>query len=288
LGSFPARQVQARHGMRSQSAVPVQWEHELKGLILRQSVFTLAAMLLLAGCGGAKVATVQGIIQALDTTKNVMIVRLDSGTSATLILQSSTQVKIGDRVVSLSYLEPGVSVAAQARGKVAELIEIDLAELEATIVAANSAQLVLQPYDSSQRLTLKTRSFSVVRRNNAEVSLSELVPGRIARVSFCTASGTVYDVQEMPEDYTRTVVPEGVLLEGVVTKHRLNEVTVTPIGGVDRKIFVHEATRIVFQDGSQAVNDDILYWDWVTAYMDPVTHAASRIVIRPDSSLRNR
>ena len=77
-------------------------------------------------------------------------------------------------------------------------------------------------------------------------------------------------------------------MEGVVSKYRLKELTVTPIGGVDRKVLVGEATKIAFEDGSPATKDDIYYWDWVIVHFDPKTGTAFDIAIRPVSSIRNR
>ena len=47
-----------------------------------------------------------------------------------------------------------------------------------------------------------------------------------------------------------------------------------------------ENTKIIFEDGSPATKDDIVYWDWVTVYYNPSTVIASLVEIRPNSLMR--
>ena len=173
---------------------------KMKSLVPAATASVLAATLALTGCGGSKATTVQGIVQLVDLANNVLTVRVDAGNSAAFKLGPATAVKLNERQVDSSYLEPGLSVTAQVNGNAAGLIEIDLAQMEATIVSVDSGRLVLQAPASSQQVTLNSKPFTIVRQNSIDVPLNALNPGRIAQVSFCTASGTAYEVYEMPED----------------------------------------------------------------------------------------
>jgi hypothetical protein len=239
-----------------------------------------------AGCAGGQARTVQGIIQEIDAGKGVMAIRVDNGENASLRLDAGAEVRLNGRQVDSTYLEPGLSVKVQAEGKSAEIIEINLAELDGTIVNLDNDQLVLQPLDSMQQLTLNVKPYSIISQNDADSSLNDLKPGRIAKVYFCTASGTAYEVNQMPEDYTVEEAPEGSRIDGVVTRYRLDQLNVTAIGGLERGIWLDENTEIVFEDGSPATREDIVYWDWVTVYYNPTSVIASLVKIRPDSLIR--
>jgi hypothetical protein len=257
-----------------------------KFAVIIQAALIVLALPILSGCAGGQARTIQGIIQEIDLTKGAMAIRVDKGENVNLLLNTATEIQINGRQVDVTYLEPGLSTKVQAKGKSADLIEVDLAQLDATIVKVDNNQLTLQPLSSSQQLTLKVKPFSIVHQNDADASLKDLSSGRVAEVYFCTASGTVYEVNEMPEGYAVEEEPDGSRLEGVVTRFRLNQLNVTAIGGLERGIWLDENTKIVFQDGTPATKEDIVYWDWVTVYYNPSTVVANQVKIRPDSRIR--
>ena len=255
------------------------------------AVIVLASLIALAlpvlsGCAGGQPQTIHGIIQEIDSAKGAMDIAVDKGEDVNLSLDATTEVWINGRQGDLTYLEPGLCTKVQTNGKSAEIIEVILAQLDGTIVKVENNQLTLQPLDSSQQLTLRVKPFSIVHQDDADSSLNDLRLGRIAKVYFCTASGTAYEVNEMPEGYTVQKTPEGSRLDGVVTRFRLDQLNVKAIGGLERGIWLDENTKIIFEDGSPATKDDIVYWDWVTVYYNPSTVIASLVEIRPNSLIR--
>ncbi len=251
-------------------------------------VLTVSALALPLAAGCAKTQTVQGIIQTLDLSSGAFSVRVTTGEYVDLVLDRVTRIDINGRQVTPNYLEPGLAAQVQARGKTATLIEVNLAQAYATIVAAADDKLTVQPADAAQPLTLKLKPFSRVSGGGDDGSARDLVPGRIALVYFCTATGTAYEVDQKPAGYQVPRVQTGTRIEGVVTRYRLDQVNIVAVGGLARGIWLDDKTELVYQDGTPATREDIYVWDWVTLYYDPKTVIASYIEIRPDSQIREK
>jgi hypothetical protein len=237
-------------------------------------------LLLIPSCS-PQIEMLQGIVQEVDLQQGAMIIKTSDGEPIKINLDSSSKVKTDSGYLETSCLEPGLLVKVDAEKRIARLVEVNLARLDGNIVSAGNDEIIFRPIDSTAQIKLKTRPFSIIREQDSIVSLSSLQSGRISRIYFNTVSSTVYEINQMAENYTVKKSPEGSYMEGDVWGVRAGILIINGSGGSQIKTPIDADTRIILRDKSPGTIQDVERGSRVRVYFSPITSIAKQIEINP-------
>ena len=225
---------------------------------------------------------IHGTVEAVDTAASTLTVASEEGgTSVVLNVDANTVITRNGAAVSLADLLVGDKVEAKydSATMLASKIEAEAedGEVHGTIAAVDTAAstVTITPNDGSADLVLNVTESTVIKRDDAVVTLADLVVGDPVEAKYDTASMVASKIEvEGDEDNDAEI-------HGTVSAvdTAAGTVTITPSNGSpDVVLSVNDSTVIKRNDVVIALAD-LQVGEMVEAKYDPASMVASKIEV---------